>query len=551
MKIKTIIILACYFSILTHDLFCQTTNQNYSYEKKKKITEKELKDWYFKDFKSDTIPGVSLNKAYQEILKNKKGKPIIVAVIDTELDINHEDLKDAIWINKKEIPNNGIDDDKNGYVDDINGWNFLGNKRGESIIYQNTEATRIIKKLKKDTTKEPVFNNKKDSLLYIKALNIKAKDLEEIKAGKETAESYIQMFSKVMSTCKEFFPNDNYTIDKLDSLYAIYKVKDKTIALNFYHMKNSIKRGYSKSWFDNNKKKVEDKLATTFNDNYYDRTIIGDNEEDINDKYYGNNDISKNAKWTYHATQVSGLIAANRKNAIGINGFSDNIKIIGINAIPTGGSEHDKDVALGIRYAVDNGAKVINMSFGKTLSLHEDWVIDAMKYAEKKDVLLVMAACNYSENADNIQSYPIDYNEETGVEFCNNFISVGASGYNINENLPVKFSNYGKKNVDIFAPGYSLYTTDATSKYVFNDGTSLACAITSGTAALIRSHYPKLTAAQVKQIILDSGVSYNMEVIVPGTKDKKIKFSELSKSGKVVNVYNALLMVEKMSKKKK
>jgi cell wall-associated protease len=335
----------------------------------------------------------------------------------------------------------------------------------------------------------------------------------------------------------------------LDSLNKIYKTKDEEIAKDIYFMKNAIKHGYSQTWYEDFMKKVEDKLATTFNDNYYDRNITGDNEDDLKDKYYGNNNISKNAKWAYHATQVSGLIAANRKNGIGINGFSDYIKILGVNMLTIGGSENDKDIALAIRYAVDNGAKVINMSFGKSLSLHEDWVIEAMKYAEEKNVLLIGAAGNSAEDADKVPSYPIDYNEETGVEFCANFINVGASSYSINEFLAVRFSNYGYKNVDIFAPGFYLYTTDASGKYVYNDGTSLACAITSGVAALIRSYYPKLTASQVKQIILDSGVAFDMDVIMPGTKDKKIKFSELSKSGKVVNVYNALLMAEKISKK--
>jgi cell wall-associated protease len=248
----------------------------------------------------------------------------------------------------------------------------------------------------------------------------------------------------------------------------------------------------------------------------------------------------------YHATQVSGLIAGNRKNDIGIKGFSDAIKIMPVVMVAAGGSEHDKDVALAIRYAVDNGARVINMSFGKTLSLHEDWVIDAIKYAEKKDVLLIGGAGNDAESIDIVSNYPLDYNEDTGKEFCSNFISVGATTSIPNENFLASFTDYGKKNVDIFAPGQDLYTTDATRGYVRNRGTSLACAITSGTAALIRSYYPKLTAPQVKQIILDSGVSYDIEVIVPGTKDKKVKFSELSKSGKVVNVYNAMVMASRI-----
>jgi cell wall-associated protease len=540
MKIKASILIIIIIVFSNMKVLGQTSYSKIA--RKKRLSEIDLKDWQHKDIFKDTIAGVSLDRAYQELLKKKKAKPIIVAVVDTEVDIDHEDLKQTIWTNKKEIPNNGIDDDHNGYIDDVHGWNFLGSRKGESALCQNTESSRIIKYFKRDIDKEPVFKNKKDSLLYQKALVIKAKDVEDINDQKGGIDFYTKGYPKALAAVKRFFPDNKYTISKIDSVYRIYRPKDEELSKDLYFMKDVMRHGYTQEWVENYKKKSEYEFSTTYNENYYDRSITGDDENDINDKYYGSNDVSKNAKWVYHATQVSGLIGANRQNNTGIKGFSDAIKIMPVVMVAAGGSEHDKDVALAIRYAVDNGAKVINMSFGKTLSLHEDWVIDAIKYAEKKDVLIIAAAGNSSENADEIISYPTDYDTITGKEFCNNFINVGASNYNVNEYLPIRFSNYGKKNVDIFAPGYYLYTSDASEKYVYNDGTSLACAITSGTAALIRSYYPKLTAPQVKQIILDSGVSYDIEVIVPGTKDKKLKFSELSKSGKVVNVYNAMIM---------
>jgi cell wall-associated protease len=333
-------------------------------------------------------------------------------------------------------------------------------------------------------------------------------------------------------------------------LFKVYENdKNRQLGDDIYFMRDVMKFSLNQQYFDDYKKKVDDEFNTTFNDSYFEKAITGDDEENINDTHYGSNNVYKNAKWVYHATQVSGLIAAIRDNNKGIQGFSNNIKIMPVCVIANGGADHDKDQALAIRYAVDNGAKIINMSFIKSMSVHPEWLKEAMLYAEKKDVLLIGGAGNDAESIDIVSNYPLDYNEDTGKEFCSNFISVGATTSIPNENFLASFTDYGKKNVDIFAPGQDIYTTDATRGYVRNRGTSLACAITSGTAALIRSYYPKLTAPQVKQIILDSGVSYDIEVIVPGTKDKKVKFSELSKSGKVVNVYNAMIMAGEIAKR--
>jgi cell wall-associated protease len=296
--------------------------------------------------------------------------------------------------------------------------------------------------------------------------------------------------------------------------------------------------------------KVQDQYRTTYNEGYYDRAILGDNEFDLKDNHYGSNNMWKNSKWLHHGTIVAGVIAANRANKIGIDGFSDQIKIMPIRTIPIGGSEHDKDVALAIHYAVDNGAKVINMSFGKTSSMHPEWIKEAFQYAEQHDVLLVAGSGNDSKNNDIDPFYPIDYDINNGIEYCNNFIKVGGITFNGDKDFLISYSNYGKKTVDIFAPSEFIKTTFPDNKYAYRDGTSMATPIVSGVAALILSYYPKLTAAQVKQIILDSGVAFdNLQVQVPGEKEGVLKpFSEMSKSGKVVNVYNALLMAAKVRK---
>ncbi len=519
-----------------------------------------LKDrdcWQHLDIEKDTLAGTSLHRAYQDIIKNKKGKTIIVAVIDNYMDIYHEDLKDAIWINKKEIPNNGIDDDHNGYIDDVNGWNFLGNpKGGNDVIYANTESTRILKSLQKLYPSYPNFKgNKTDSLLYIKSSNRYKEDKKEEEDSKIYYNKTLLKYKKIVYSLAIHFNIEvnKFNFAKIDSLYRKNKRADTEIVNDILFMRNMIRLGKTYETLKNDSIKVQDQFRTTYNDSYFDRAILGDNEFDLKDNRYGSNNMWKNSKWLYHGTIVAGVIAANRANKIGVEGFGDQIKIMPIRTTPAGGSEHDKDVALAIHYAVDNGAKVINMSFGKTSCMHPEWIKEAFLYAEKHDVLLIAGSGNDSKDNDIYPFYPIDYDVNTLQEYCNNFIKVGAITFDGDKYFLVSYTNYGKKTVDTFAPGEFIKTTYPENKYAYRDGTSMATPIVSGVAALVRSYYPKLTASQVKQIILESGVAYNnLQVQVPGEAEGVLKpFSEMSKSGKVVNAYNALLMAGEVSKKGK
>jgi subtilisin family serine protease len=286
---------------------------------------------------------------------------------------------------------------------------------------------------------------------------------------------------------------------------------------------------------------------------YNERLLIGDNPT-ILEIGYGNNNVSNTIKGVRtiqdHNTMVSGIIAANRTNEKGIKGILQNVKIMPLNISPSG-DEHDKDITMAIRYAVDNGAKVINMSFGKEFSMHEDWVLEAFKYAEEHNVLLVRSAGNESLNVDKNESFPRDIPLGGLKEICGNFITIGSSTHKLDSTFVSDYSNYGKNNVDLFAPGDKIYTTSASNSYKSDSGTSLAAPMVSGTAALIWSYYPNLTVTEVKQIILESGTAYDIEVLVPGGEGKKVKFSELSKSGKVLNVYDAMELAKKVSKKKR
>lgn len=510
-------------------------------------------EWQLLDIEKDTLAGTSLNRAYKEIIKNKKGKEIIVAVIDTDIDINHEDLKPSIWVNKKEIPNNGIDDDHNGYIDDVNGWNFLGNAKGESISYASITPIRILRNLKKKYPLYPNFNgNIKDSLLYIKAQKQFKKDLEDLDDLKRYASENLKLYRESLKKIEAQFNKSNFTIDEIDNLYRKCKKENSLLTQDVLNLRNNLRLGKDYNELLNDSIKVLDKAKTSYNEDYNDRLIIGDNDLDLKDNRYGNNNVFKNAKWTYHGTIVTGVIGANRANKIGINGFSDQIKIMPILAVPYGGYENEKDINLAIHYAVDNGAKVINMSFGNTTGDHSDWIKEAFLYAEQHDVLLIAGSGNNARDNDINPFYPIDYDEQTGVEYCNNFIKVGAITLDADKYFLAYFTNYGKKTVDIFAPGYFLKTTDPTVGYSYRDGTSMSGPIVTGVAALVRSYYPKLKASEVKQIILKSGISFdNLQVLLPDNKEGILKpFKELSKSGKVVNAYNALLMAKEVSQKK-
>ena len=268
-------------------------------------------------------------------------------------------------------------------------------------------------------------------------------------------------------------------------------------------------------------------------------------KNDINDRYYGNNDVM--AGTPSHGTHCSGIIAAARNNGIGMDGIADNVKIMMVRAVPDG-DEHDKDIANAIRYAVDNGAQIISMSFGKDFSPEKNWVDDAVKYAQSKDVLLVHAAGNDHKDIDTAENFPNPvYVNNTGR--AKNFITVGASGDPTNGGFTASFSNYGKNEVDVFAPGVNIYSTlPGGNKYGNFSGTSMACPVVAGVGALILEYFPDLSAEQLKYVIEKSATPVKEKVILPGTQktpggneeSQMVDLSDISKSGGEVNAYEAI-----------
>ncbi|MEO8933683.1 MAG: S8 family serine peptidase, partial [Xanthomarina sp.] len=288
-----------------------------------------------------------------------------------------------------------------------------------------------------------------------------------------------------------------------------------------------------------------EKLKYNLNIDFNGRTT-GDDVNDLTDVGYGNGNVMPSEIGESHGTHVAGIIAAQRGNGKGVDGVANNVQIMSLRAV-SNGDEYDKDIALAIRYAVDNGAKIINGSFGKYFSPHSDWVRDAIAYAGKHDVLFVNAAGNEGDDLDLVAVYPNDQ-VNNGPEVSDTFITVGALEPKYGANMVAGFSNYGKINVDVFAPGAKIYSTTPQNEYKTMGGTSMAAPAVAGIAALIRSYYPKLSAAQVKQIIMDSGLALSTKVIVGGDTENIKPIKDLSKSGKIANAYNALIMAEQLSK---
>lgn len=490
------------------------------------LTEMELKRWSHLDILKDTIPGMSVDKAYAEVLKNKKGTKVIVGVIDSGVDVNHEDLKSIIWINPKEVAGNGIDDDKNGYVDDIYGWNFLGRSTNE-----NLEMTRILKK------------GDDGSETYKRAKEAYDKKYNEALQGQQEVDFIFNVRNAIAQHLKKetFTAADVMAINSADRQI----MQAKSIMLSIIQQTGDEFDEELNGYKDH----IEGMMKYNLNMEFEGRSSVGDNPNDINDRKYGDNDvIGPDPKDALHGTHVAGIIAQVRNNKLGGDGVANNVEIMALRAVPNG-DEYDKDIALAIRYAVDNGAKVINGSFGKSFSPQREWVWEAMKYAASKDVLIVHAAGNDGLDLDKPENATFPTDTDNGKELTDNVLTIGALNHNVDASLVAPFSNYGTSRVDVFAPGMKIYATVPGNKYKYEQGTSMASPNAAGVAALIRSYYPNLTAAQVKQIMTDSGTPVTMEVNLGQTGEIR-PFTQACKSGKIVNAYQALLMAEKMSKAK-
>ena len=501
----------------------------------------KLKGWHLLNFKEDGYMGTGVKEAYG-LLKGRKSKTVIVAVIDSGIDTLQEDLKDVLWVNPKEIPGNGKDDDGNGYVDDLHGWNFCGSRSGENLNTNTHEIERVYHRWKNEFEGKK-FNDIPADRKFLftqwkRAEEIINKDYEEYKKNIENIGNGVKVLQTTNRLITAFLNKTEFNrseialIGNTDSLkWAVNVWTNIFNRSDDASLKNTVVLNDFETYHNtllNNRKRKEN-LPVDFRG-----ALTKDDYENIKDSVYGNNNLQTSSG--NHGTHVSGIIGAVRNNNIGVDGIADNVRIMMIRAVP-GGDEHDKDVALAIRYAVDNGASVINMSFGKPVSPYKYFVDEAIRYAASKNVLLVHGSGNEGQDLDENPFYPnpvfLDGSKAT------NMLTVGASGDYSTDGLVAPFSNYSSKLVDLFAPGVYINSTIPNNAYDAYDGTSMASPVAAGIAALLISYFPGLTPQQLIDLLDRSGTPVKEEVTVPGT-GKKTSMKKLCKSGKIINAYEAV-----------
>lgn len=508
--------------------------------------------WHHFDENKTLFRGISSTRAYQTSLKDKSPeKKITVAVIDGGVDFEHEDLKNVMWLNEDEIPGNGKDDDENGYVDDIHGWNFIGSSDGENVNHDTFELTRLYQKLNNefgsvDTTSLSEEEQKKYQY-YRQIKSDYEEKVQELNQQYTNIRSLEQSMKQAEQILSDRYADSTYSYDDLQNLQPTSQELNFAKSVMLYVMEYDI----DSTLIADQKKQIYEFARYGYNPEFDPRDIVGDDYEDPTERHYGNNDVA--GPDPSHGTHVAGIIGAERNNGIGINGIAKNVRIMAVRAVPNG-DERDKDIANAIRYAVDNGADIINMSFGKAYSPYKKVVDRAVAYADSNDVLMVHGAGNEAQNNDAGKNYPTDvYNSTMSDSAAALWLEVGATSWKPNQEFVAAFSNYGNETVDIFAPGVDIYSTMPDNKYKFQEGTSMASPVVAGIAALIMAYYPELSTQQVRRIIMDNTVEYaDQKVQLPNEgnpeADKTVPFSELSVSDGVVNVYKALQAAEKMNR---
>ncbi len=505
--------------------------------------------WHHLDQKADGVPGISADRAYRELLAGRTPTPVLVAVIDSGIDSTHEDLKAILWRNPREVAGNGLDDDRNGYADDVRGWNYLGGKDGRNVAFENLEQTRLYTQLR------PQFEGKKRKNLsaddqakfdlYQQVKASQAKNLRDDQASylrlKEVQQSNLGVYTQVLSALQA------EALDSATLHQAARTRPDVPLAKAMYSFVHRNHFASAEAMLKELREAVEhyqNRVEKNLNPDYHPRDVVGDDPANLAQTNYGNPDSQ--GPDADHGTHCAGIIGAVRTNGRGIEGVADAVRIMSVRAVPSG-DERDKDVANAIRYAVDNGAQIISMSFGKEFSPNKAAVDEAMRYADQKGVLLVHAAGNDSRNTDvDTHNYPsAAYLDGQPIP---NLLTVGASSRLNTAELTAEFSNYGAQTVDLFAPGVDIYSTIPGGGYTLHSGTSMAGPVVAGVAAVLKAYYPTLTAAQLKQCIVASAVPYHTQVRKPGTKSL-VDFATLSRTGGIVNLYAAVQLAQQQAGK--
>jgi len=494
-------------------------------------------NWHLLD-PADGFQGISLLRAERELLAGKTpARTVVVAIIDNGIDTAHSKLRPQLWKNPREVPGNGRDDDNNGYTDDVYGWNLIGGPDGRNVVEDTYEVTRLASQCSRLAGRDSLPADLKARCTELQAeVNKKRSDAEQTLANVAQIEG---LLTQVVPYLKRVMATDTLTAAKVEALRSANDTVRQ--ARGAYLQIASM--GIDEDDLKDARKAYTSQIRYGYNLNFDPRGIVGDRYPDTTIKRYGNKDVT--GPEPMHGTHVAGIIGA--LDSLGMRGIARNVRIMALRAVPDG-DERDKDIANAIRYAADNGAHIINMSFGKAYSPYKGVVDDAVKYADSKGVLMVHAAGNDGEDVEKHTSFPTpSYGNGSGR--ARNWIEVGATSWKAKDSLVTSFSNYGKTLVDIFAPGDDINSTAPGGTYKKESGTSMASPVVAGVAALVMSYYPALTAADVKRIVLESANKLPEQMVVrPGAGGPSVRFGDLSATGGIVNAYNALKLAEEMSR---
>ena len=511
------------------------------------LTPEQLRRWQHLDLQADGVPGISADRAYRELLKGRSATPVLVAVIDSGIDSTHEDLKPVLWRNPRETAGNGLDDDHNGYADDVRGWSFLGGPDGRNIAVETLEQTRIYGRYRVPfegkTRKQVPAGERENFDLYQRAKAAYEKDKQAEQAHYARLTDAQSQNAAVFERLKQALGTatlDSATLRRAASTRpelaaeagATYAFLRRAGLGSAEEASKSLTEAVNRS---------RKRLDLSLNPDYNPRNLVGDHVDDLTETRYGNPDTQGPA--ADHGTHCAGIIGGVRGNGRGADGVADAVRIMPVRSTPSG-DERDKDVANAIRYAVDNGAQIISMSFGKDFSPEKTVVDAAMRYAAQKGVLLVHAAGNSGDNTDQTPHFPST--QYLGGEEIPNLLTVGASSRQNTAELAASFSNYGRKTVDVFAPGVAIYSSTPGNAYATFSGTSMAAPVVAGVAGVLKGYFPQLTAVQLKQVIMQSAVPYHTQVQQPGGK-KLVDFAGLSRTGGIVNLYEAVKLAQQMT----
>lgn len=499
--------------------------------------------WQLLDWEHDSVVGIGSQRAMRELLAGRQPqRTVLVAVIDGGIDTAHVALRPNLWKNPKEVAGNGKDDDGNGYVDDVYGWNFIGGADGRDVRYDTHEVTRLYARCRLANPDSVPAELRARCPQIGQDYDRRRGEAERTLLNVKAADAAMTKATGVLA--KALGGDSAVTAARVRALQPASGEVRQARAL-FLDMDS---QGITPQVIADALEAYESQIRYGFNTDYDSRGIVGDDYADVNQRVYGNADVM--GPDAEHGTHVAGIIGAVPNDSMA--GIASAVKIMMVRTVPDG-DERDKDVANAIRYAVDNGAQIVNMSFGKPYSPEKPAVDAAVRYAQEKGVLLVHAAGNDGQDLAKNQSFPTPIYGGGGR--APNWIEVGASSWRGLDSLAAPFSNYGRDEVDVFAPGVDILSTVPGGKYERNSGTSMAAPVVSGLAALLMSYYPTLTAADVKRIIVSSATSYaDQMVVLPEDGSRRgppagpVRFGDLSASGGVVNAMAAVRMAQEMTR---